>query len=58
MHEKGVRNVYGCMRPVWEIPIDYYGNIHLCCRHWKESYKIGNIKKDKLVWQQKISKPQ
>lgn len=48
MYEKGVRNVYGCMRPVWEIPIDYYGNIHLCCRDWKESYKIGNIKKDKL----------
>jgi hypothetical protein len=34
-----------CYRPmVIELPIDYNGNIHLCCADWRGDIKIGNIK--------------
>lgn len=36
-------NEIGCKRPLLELPIDYYGNILLCCNDWKNSYKIGNV---------------
>ncbi|WP_340019609.1 SPASM domain-containing protein [Paenibacillus sp. FSL H3-0457] len=39
-------NVLGCKRVQFELPIDYYGNVHLCCRDWNNSYEIGNIVKD------------
>ena len=25
------------------MPIDYYGNVHLCCQDWNNEYKIGNV---------------
>jgi len=37
-----------CWRHRIEIPIDYYGNIHLCCQDWKGSFNIGNIKEKGL----------
>ncbi|MCK4258889.1 MAG: SPASM domain-containing protein [Halanaerobiales bacterium] len=36
-------NEIGCKRVLFELPIDYYGNVHLCCFDWNNSYKIGNI---------------
>ena len=36
-------NKLSCKRPLFEIPIDYCGNIHLCCMDWDNSYDIGNI---------------
>ena len=42
-------NKYGCCRPFTiEMPIDCYGNVHLCCRDWGNSTKIGNVKKQPL----------
>ena len=32
-----------CKRPLFELPIDYFGNIHLCCMDWNNEYRIGNI---------------
>jgi hypothetical protein len=41
--EKTQAEVY-CTRPEYlELPIDYYGNIHLCCYDWKGATQIGNI---------------
>lgn len=36
-------NVLACKRPLFEIPIDFHGNIHLCCMDWNNQYQIGNI---------------
>ena len=36
-------NKIGCKRPLFELPIDCYGNIHLCCFDWNNQYEIGNI---------------
>jgi radical SAM protein with 4Fe4S-binding SPASM domain len=36
-------NVVGCKRPLLELPIDYYGNLHLCCYDWNTEYEIGNV---------------
>lgn len=38
-------NYFSCKRPLYELPIDYNGNIYLCCYDWDNSYKIGNINK-------------
>lgn len=47
IYSKTQPNRLSCKRPLFEIPIDYYGNIHLCCMDWDNSYTIGNIlKKD------------
>jgi hypothetical protein len=27
----------------FELPIDCYGNVHLCCHDWNNTYKIGNV---------------
>ncbi|MCI9236377.1 MAG: hypothetical protein HFG24_10475 [Anaerotruncus sp.] len=44
-----VRNKYGCCRPInIELPIDCYGDVHLCCRDWDNTYRIGNIKETPL----------
>ena len=33
-----------CMRPVSiEMPVDYGGDVHLCCGDWKGTIPIGNI---------------
>ena len=46
------RTIYGndaevprvvCTGVRYELPIDWKGNVHLCCRDWNETYKIGNI---------------
>ena len=36
-------NTLACKRPLFELPVDYYGNIHLCCMDWNNQFKIGNI---------------
>ena len=36
-------NILACKRPLFEIPVDYHGNIHLCCMDWNNQFKIGNI---------------
>lgn len=38
-------NKFGCKRIFFELPIDYYGNVYLCCKDWDNSYVVGNIKK-------------
>lgn len=43
IYNKRVANPLSCKRPLFEIPIDFYGNIHLCCMDWNNSYIIGNI---------------
>lgn len=37
------KNDLACKRPLFEIPVDYHGNIHLCCMDWNNQFKIGNI---------------
>lgn len=41
-------NIFGCKRPLYELPIDYYGNIHICCNDWNNQYYIGNINEASL----------
>jgi sulfatase maturation enzyme AslB (radical SAM superfamily) len=48
IYQKKRKNILGCVRPVWEIPIDHWGNICLCCMDWEGSHSIGNIKKSSL----------
>ncbi|MDR0288092.1 MAG: SPASM domain-containing protein [Clostridiales bacterium] len=36
-------NELGCKRPFFDFPIDYYGNVHMCCFDWDNEYEIGNI---------------
>lgn len=36
-------NIIGCKRPLFDLPIDHYGNVHLCCFDWNNEYEIGNI---------------
>jgi len=43
IYNRKEENKFGCKRVFFEIPIDYYGNIHLCCRDWNNSCKLGNI---------------
>ena len=39
-----IRETVSCTRPEYlELPIDYYGNIHLCCYDWRGDTQIGNI---------------
>ena len=38
----------GCRRVFFEMPIDYYGNVHLCCEDWNNQFKIGNVNKNSL----------
>lgn len=32
-----------CQRAIFEFPIDYYGNVHLCCEDWNNEYELGNV---------------
>lgn len=41
-------NKIGCKRPLFELPIDCYGNVHLCCFDWNNQYEIGNINDTRL----------
>lgn len=43
IYEKTIINNLSCKRPLFELPIDYHGNIHLCCMDWNNDYEIGNI---------------
>ena len=36
-------NKISCKRILFEIPIDYYGNVHLCCVDWNNQFQVGNI---------------
>ncbi|MCK4258888.1 MAG: SPASM domain-containing protein [Halanaerobiales bacterium] len=36
-------NEIACKRVLFEIPIDYYGSVHLCTTDWNNTHKIGNI---------------
>ena len=38
-----------CKRPLLELPIDFYGNAHICCMDWNNSYPIGNILATSLI---------
>jgi MoaA/NifB/PqqE/SkfB family radical SAM enzyme len=42
-------NIVGCKRAQFELPIDHYGNLHLCARDWKNTHKLGNIINDSLT---------
>jgi len=33
-----------CWRHRLEVPIDHYGNVHLCCQDWRGTMRLGNIK--------------
>ena len=46
IYNKTKSNLLSCKRPLFEIPIDYYGNIHLCCMDWNNTYVVGNIFND------------
>ncbi|RGG63193.1 hypothetical protein DWW96_11410 [Eubacterium sp. AF17-7] len=48
IYELPEENRTPCERVLVEIPIDYYGNVHLCCEDWNNEYVIGNIIKDSL----------
>jgi hypothetical protein len=37
------REVTECWRPFIEIPIDYAGNMHMCCQDWDNTIRVGNI---------------
>lgn len=43
IYENEERNVYPCKRVLYEIPIDHYGNLHLCSEDWNNEYEIGNV---------------
>ncbi|HUC85341.1 MAG TPA: glycosyltransferase, partial [Candidatus Acidoferrales bacterium] len=32
-----------CLRPLVEIPVDGFGNVHLCCQDWKNEIPMGNV---------------
>lgn len=40
---------FNCKRPLFELPIDYYGNVHLCCIDWDNQYEIGNVNESSLA---------
>jgi hypothetical protein len=40
-------NYLPCYRPaILEMPIDFYGEVHLCCGDWGAEVDIGNIRTD------------
>jgi len=48
IYKSDYNNILGCKRPLLELPIDYYGNIHLCCYDWDNQHYIGNINEKSL----------
>jgi hypothetical protein len=50
IYENANNNIYGCKRPFFiELPIDCYGNVHLCCRDWNNTCILGNVKSQTLL---------
>ena len=43
IYQRMPTNNIACKRPFFDLPIDHYGNVHLCCFDWKNEYEIGNI---------------
>jgi MoaA/NifB/PqqE/SkfB family radical SAM enzyme/tetratricopeptide (TPR) repeat protein len=43
-----------CLRPFVEIPVDAFGEVHLCCQDWKNEVKIGNVWSDS--WEDILAK--
>jgi hypothetical protein len=37
-----------CRRLDWEINVDYYGHLHMCCGDWRGEIEVGNVQ-DVLV---------
>lgn len=42
----GEENLSPCFRPYNELPIDYFGNVHLCCQDWRGRAHLGNVWRD------------
>lgn len=42
-YTRNYHNEVACRRPFFEMPIDCYGNIHLCCFDWNGTFEIGNV---------------
>ena len=42
-------NEFGCKMMLYKLPIDYWGNVYLCVKDWKNEYKIGSINFEKLM---------
>jgi hypothetical protein len=38
-----------CWRHRLELPVDHYGNVHLCCEDWRGSVRLGNVKSASLA---------
>jgi hypothetical protein len=50
IYENEPSNIFGCVRPFdIELPIDCYGNVHLCCRDYNNSCVIGNVKTQSIL---------
>jgi hypothetical protein len=50
IYENEPSNTFGCVRPFHiELPIDCYGNVHLCCRDYNNSCVIGNVKTQSIL---------
>jgi hypothetical protein len=45
---KVVEGPVHCVRPLCELPINFRGDVQLCCQDWAGSYEIGNIKNSLL----------
>lgn len=37
-----------CRRANFELPIDHFGNVHLCCQDWLGEVSLGNVKESSL----------
>jgi radical SAM protein with 4Fe4S-binding SPASM domain len=48
IYRSDYNNLLSCKRPLFELPIDHYGHIHLCCYDWNNQYYIGNVNQKSL----------
>ena len=49
----------GCKRSFFDLPIDYYGDVHMCFYDWYNEYEIDNIfdsSVEKVVLSQRYQK--
>jgi len=49
IYESEYKNELACKRILYELPIDHFGNVKLCCVDWKRSHEIGNINESGLA---------
>ncbi len=49
IYEETYKNELGCKKVQFEFPIDFYGNVHLCCYDWNNEYELGNVFKNGLT---------